>query len=132
MKYYHNCFGLLVDDVEEAAKFYSDALGYKIKRKEDSFVEFDTGGGPITFFAWQWDHLERHLGKDVMSKVKHRLQCAIFFDNPDDVDKAYAKLSEQGVKFLTEPQDWEWQAYAAYFLDEDGFMWEIYSWKREI
>lgn len=129
MKYFHNCVGLLVDDVDEAANYYAKVLGYGINRKEDSFVEFSTGG-PLTFFVWQWDHLVRHLGKEAMSHVKHRVQSAIYFDVPELVDEQYEVLKAQGVHFITEPQDWEWNARAAYFVDDDGYMWELYSWRR--
>lgn len=129
MNYKHTCFGLLVDDVQEAIDFYTNTMGYKIHEKNHdgvTFSEFVTGG-PVVLFVWQWDHLCEHLGMEVMSQVKNRTQSAIYFDNPDDVDRAYEELKAKGIHFLTEPKNWPWHARAAYFLDHDGNMWEIYS-----
>jgi len=127
--FFHNCFGLLVDDAAEAADYYTNVMGYKIDVVADSFFQFDTGGRAI-FFVWQWDHLVKHLGEEAMSKVKHRVQSAIYFEKPADVDKYYEKLKSEGVRFIVEPRDWEWEARAAYFVDDDGYMWELYSWNR--
>lgn len=129
MKLNHNCFGILVDDIGETIDFYTKVMGYGINEKNHdgvTFTEFATGG-PITFFAWRWDHLVEHLGPEAMGQVKHRAQSAIYFDDPAELDAAYEELRAKGVHFIAGPKDWVWNARAAYFVDEEGYMWELYS-----
>ncbi len=40
----------------------------------------------------------------------------------DDVDDAYKKLKEKGVKFVSEPKDQYWGGRTATFLDPDENM----------
>ncbi len=123
----HSAFGLLVDDIQQAIAFYRDVLEYPIVRQSDTFAQMRTDNGVALFF-WKWGHLVEHLGEEAMSEVKHRTQCALRFENPQQVDKAYEWFKSQGVKFLVKPGYWEWNAYAAYFVDDEGYMWEIFTW----
>lgn len=129
MKYNHTCTGYLVDDVEKAVVFYRDTLGFRISRQSETFAQLTSGENTILFF-WKWEHLCEHLGEEPMKKVKHRVQSAIRFDCPEDVDAAYAELKAEGVDFVAAPADWEWNAHAAYFVDENGYMWELYCWLK--
>lgn len=129
MKYVHTAYGQLVDDVFEATAFYRDVLGFKVVRQSETFAQLDAGG-PLVFFFWQWAHLCKHLGEDAMRQVKHQVQSALRFDTPEEVDAAYRELSAKGVRFVAEPNDWEWNAHAAYFVDENGYMWELFCWLK--
>lgn len=130
MHFEHTSHGLLVDDINKAVEFYSRNLGYKVIRQSYTFAEMDTGGLVESLFFWQYAHIEEHLGKEAMSKVKHRTQSAIRFEKPGDVDRAYEELKAKGVNFLVAPANWEWNARAAYFVDGDGYMWELFCWQN--
>lgn len=129
MHYNHTAHGLLVDDIDRAVRFYRDKLGYRVDRQSETFAQMDNGG-PVVLFFWQWAHLEKHLGKEAMAQVKHRVQSAIRFEHPEEVDEAYKELRTKGVHFLAAPNDWEWNARAAYFVDDDGYMWELFCWSK--
>lgn len=124
----HTAFGLLVDDVDESVAFYRDVMGYGVGRQSETFAQMRSGDD-IALFFWKWGHLVEHLGEAAMSKVKHRVQSALRFDSPAAVDEAYAWLKGRGVEFLVSPGYWEWNAYAAYFVDEEGYMWELFTWR---
>lgn len=126
MKYQISNVGLLVPNVQRAVPFYRDKFGYTLKQDFPEFAEFNAD--EATLFLWQWSHLAEHLGEDAMSKVKHRFMGAIQCDTAEEVDAAYDELQSKGVTFLAEPTDWPWQARAAYFVDEEGYMWELYAW----
>ena len=129
MIYNHNCLGLLVDDVPAAVDFYTNVMGYGVHELNHdgvTFTEFVTGG-PAVLFVWRWSHLEEHLGKEAMSRVKHRVQSAIYFDTVEELEHAYLQLKAAGIDFITELKDWVWNARGAYFVDDEGYMWELYS-----
>ncbi len=129
IRYNHTAYGLLVDDIAEAVAFYRDTMGFHVLRQSDTFAQMDAGG-TLAFFLWKWSHLCEHLGREAMQKVRHRTQSALRFERPDDVDRAYLALKEQGVNFVAAPGNWEWNARAAYFVDDNGYMWELFCWLK--
>lgn len=127
MKYRHVAHGFLVDDVYGSVKYYEEKMGWKPTRVDETFAELETNNG-MEFFFWQWAHIEKHLGREVMAQVKHRNQQACRFERPEEIDAAYEELKGRGLKFLTKPRNYEWNARAVYFLDPEGFMWELFCW----
>jgi len=127
MKFKNTAHGLLVPNITEIIPFYRDVLGYQIINQGESFVLFDAEGSRL--FMWEWSHLSRYIGEDRMTKVKHKTQFAIRFDTSEEVDAAYQELFSKGVDFVISPQDWPaWKAHAGYFVDPNGYMWEIFCW----
>ncbi|MDX9851514.1 MAG: VOC family protein [Anaerolineaceae bacterium] len=127
MKFKNTAHGMLVPNVKEIIPFYRDILGYEIIDEADGFVLFDAEGARL--FMWELPHITKYLGVERMAKVKHKTQFAIRFDTPSEVDDAYKELSGQGVDFVIAPQDWpDWKAHAGYFVDPNGYMWEIFCW----
>jgi len=127
VKYSIRTVGWIVDCVEDSVSFYQEKLGYSlILFQPGQFALFDAFGS--VFFMWQRSHLNEHFGADVMANVKHSCMGAIKFDNPEEVDAAYSELKSKGVKFIVDPNDWPWDARAAYFIDDSGYLWELYAW----
>lgn len=118
--------GLLVQNVQSAVEFYRSTFNLTTKQDSPEFVEFNSKGS--TLFLWQWSHLEQFLGTKAMAQVKHPFMAAIFCDTPQKVDEAYHDLCKKGVNFIAQPTDWPWNARAAYFVDPEGYLWELYSW----
>lgn len=127
MKYINKAFGMLVPNIQEVIHFYRDILGYSVVRESESFITFDAGGK--TLFMWEWDHINKHIGSENMKKVQHKNLFAILFKNRQEVDLAYKELLNQGVDLVRKPQYWpDWKSYAGYFIDPNGYMWEIWCW----
>jgi uncharacterized glyoxalase superfamily protein PhnB len=127
MKYPIRTIGWIVDSVEDSVNFYQEKLGYSLTLfKPGEFALFDAYGS--VFFFWQRSHLNEHFGADVMAHVKHSCMAAIKFDTPKEVDAACTELKSRGVNFLVEPNDWPWDARAAYFIDDHGYIWELFAW----
>jgi len=126
MDYTITNIGLLVQDLQSVVEFYRNAFNLTFKQKSSQFVEFNSNGA--TLFLWEWSHLEQHLGKEAMSRVKHPFMAAIYCPTPAQVDEAYTHLLDKGTEFIAPPQDWPWRARAAYFVDPEGYIWELYSW----
>ncbi len=127
----HTAHGRIVEDVYEAARAYSRMFNHQPSRIDETFAGFRFDGKK-EFFLWQRKHLEDHLGKEVMAKVKYGDQQAIKCDTMHEVDEMYRRLSAQGVNFISKPAHYEWNAYCVYFLDSTEHMWEIYCWTGEV
>ena len=130
MKYKNTGYGLLVSNLEKEIFFYQNILGYTLVRKNPGFALFDTDTSIL--YLWQWSHMCEHLGQEAMSKVKHRCQLCIKFDTQEEVDAAYSELVSKEVEFVVKPTEWPlWGSYAGYFIDPEGYMWEIFCWIKD-
>jgi uncharacterized glyoxalase superfamily protein PhnB len=49
----------------------------------------------------------------------------------DDVDEAYRTLKGKGVRFVTEPKDQSWGGRTAEFVDPDGNMFILETFKKK-
>ena len=101
----HTAHGYLVEDVYKEAEKFKKLFGFKPARIDETFAGFPMEG-----------------------KVEYRDQQAIRCDTPEEVDEAYEQLKAEGMEFISEPKDYEWNARCVYFLDASGHMWEIYCW----
>ncbi|MCS5734989.1 VOC family protein [Herbiconiux daphne] len=59
------------------------------------------------------------------------LMLAIELDSGEAVDALHADLKARGLADSGEPALYEWGARSAYFVDPDGYIWEIYAWVEE-
>lgn len=126
----HTAHGYLVDDVYKAAEEFTKIFGNKPYRIDETFAGFSmkSANGNVEFFLWQWKHLEDNLGKDVMARVKYRDQQTIRFETIKELEEEYQRLKTEGVRFISEPKDYEWNARCVYFIDVTGHMWELFCW----
>jgi catechol 2,3-dioxygenase-like lactoylglutathione lyase family enzyme len=114
------CITFYVSDLKKATKFYEEILGLRKKYEYSSYVGFQCG----------------NLEIGLIPKLKTRKRASS--NSPhveflvDDVDKAYKKLKDSGVKFIKEPHDEPWGGRQASFMDLDGNILEIVqmSWER--
>jgi catechol 2,3-dioxygenase-like lactoylglutathione lyase family enzyme len=59
------------------------------------------------------------------------LMLAVELDTGDQVDELYVDLKARGLVDSGPPAVYEWGARSAYFVDPDGYIWEIYAWVQE-
>jgi catechol 2,3-dioxygenase-like lactoylglutathione lyase family enzyme len=59
------------------------------------------------------------------------LMLAIELSTGDEVDALYGDLRARGLADSGPPAVYEWGARSAYFVDPDGYIWEIYAWVEE-
>lgn len=128
----HGAHGYLVDDVFKSADEFTKLFGCKPYRIDETFAGFSlvNSEGNVEFFLWQWEHLEKNLGPDVMKKVKYRAQQAIRYTSKEEVDNMYHILKAQNVTFISTPQVYSWNAYCVYYIDNSGHMWELFCWTK--
>jgi len=122
---------LLVEDIQRTVDFYTNVLGFRLRRRAEGFADFHSDG--VTLAAWELDHINRHCGvsnKRAPAKA-HKACVAVQLPAPDDIDAMHAKLIAQGVDFVSPPADYPWNARCAYFTDPDDNVWEIYAWHSD-
>ncbi len=120
---------LLVADVSRSVAFYHEVLGLAVKRLDTGFAELWTGGAILAL--WQRDDIADNLALPEARRRGTSAMLAVRLETAADVDREYARLSEAGLRFKGPPTDYAWNAYAAYFSDPDGHLWEIYAWQGE-
>ncbi|MCA0434821.1 MAG: VOC family protein [Proteobacteria bacterium] len=122
---------VLVESVERAVDFYSNVLGFKLRRRAEGFADFHAE--QVTLACWELDHINKTAGVSNLRAPKgaHKSCIAIRLGSPADIDEAYATLSARGVQFEKEPFDFPWNARCIYFSDPDDNVWELYAWYPE-
>ena len=122
---------LLVEDIERAVRFYTEMLGFRLRRRAEGFADFHGEG--VTLAAWEIDHINRHCGVSNLRAGPrvHKACVAVRLDETAQIDAMHQRLSAAGVPFVSPPADYPWNARCAYFTDPDDNVWEIYAWYPE-
>jgi len=122
---------LLVEDIQRAVDFYTNSLGFRLRRRAEGFADFHGEG--VTLAAWELDHINRHCGVSNKRGLPgaHKACVAVRLATPADIDAMHQKLIAQGVNFVSPPENYPWNARCAYFTDPDDNVWEIYAWHPE-
>jgi lactoylglutathione lyase len=103
---------LYVDDVDRAASFYVDNLGFTQRYR------FPTDG-PLSFAFLELQPLGIAVSKRRAEHEGREFELCIY---TDDVDVAYERLRGVGVDVVQPPADQEWGERMAYFRDPDGHL----------
>lgn len=113
---------LYVNDVEASIHFYQHVLGFPIKLRVESYVEFETGDVTLSINSRQ--DVKEALGLSVPEANQASQTFEIGFV-VDDVDQTIASMKEKGVPIIKEPAKKPWGQTVAYVSDPDGHFIEI-------
>ncbi|MFS0655901.1 VOC family protein [Bacillus sp. 179-C3.3 HS] len=113
---------LYVHDVEASIEFYQDILGFPVKMRVESYVEFDTGEVTLSINSRQ--DVRESLGLPVPEGI-HPSQTFELGFVVDDVEQTIAVMKEKGVPVIKEPAKKPWGQTVAYVTDPDGHFIEI-------
>ena len=119
---------LIVEDLSPALEFYRDRVGFQLRRHAPGFADFASQG--VTLALWERLHLQQHVGIDAtrLPASGRATMMAIEVASVGEVDQQHVQLTRRGIDFLQPPKWYPWNAYACYFEDLDGHLWEIYTW----
>ncbi|MEO9969287.1 MAG: VOC family protein [Hyphomonadaceae bacterium] len=114
-----------VSDLEEATTFYRDILGLKPFMRGE-MTAFDMGG----FALGLWDINKLHKDVAVMGNTCPKGACPNFAlaynaRTEAEVDLIFDRLRAEDVEITVEPHKAFWGGYSGYFLDRDGYAWEV-------
>ena len=111
---------IFVPDLEEAKRFYCDALGFPLVNETGNRLEFAHEG--CDFIAFECE-------RSATVKDYSQVARSVFVFEVASIDEAMRDLKNRGVRFLhDEPAENEFSRYAA-FPDPFGNVHEIYEAK---
>ena len=117
---------ILVTDIEESIRFYTEKLGFQLKHRAPGFADF-TGAG-LTLALWERAHIEHHADVRVKPGSAPAVLIAIRIASIAELDALYDELTVEGIEFVRPPEDYAWNARGLYFYGPDGETWELYAW----
>lgn len=97
----NNCIAIHLKNLNQAEKFYSDVLGFKLKKKSSKQLEYDTG------------HFLLYINKS------SKKQAPIPSFSVKNINKAKQHLMESGCKILVNHEK------ALYFKDPFGMIYDV-------
>jgi len=98
---------LTVRDLKKAVDFYEHVLGLQKKYEFKDYAGFDCGGVEIGLKTWGG-----------LEKPRKGEPCIDFL--VEDIEDAYKRLQEKGVKVIEKPKETPWGSRILVFEDPDG------------
>ena len=120
------CLG--VKDMKRSLNFYRDLLGFKTDVTDDTadVVFFDTPG--TKFELYPLELLAQDISSDIPPQIANGfagITLAYNVAEKQDVDTIIELARKAGAKIVKEPQAVFWSGYHGYFMDLDGYYWEV-------
>jgi catechol 2,3-dioxygenase-like lactoylglutathione lyase family enzyme len=124
MKQHLHIITLGVMDLEKSKKFYGETLGWKpASASNEGIAFFQAGGVVLAIYPREMlaeDAVIHPEGSGFSSfTLAHNAQSEA------EVDEIISDLKSRGVKIAKEPQKVFWGGYSSYFVDPDGYHWEV-------
>jgi catechol 2,3-dioxygenase-like lactoylglutathione lyase family enzyme len=120
---------LTVTDLEVTTDFLL-VLGFTVAETVEGARLFSAGEVTLTLYDGA-RHLQSPLAQAFeldLPPSTGRLMLAIELSTGEQVDELYRTLLARGLEASGPPVVYEWGARSTYFLDADGYIWEIYAW----
>ena len=120
---------LTVTDLDATTEFLL-LLGFEVTASVEGARVFSAGEVALTLYEGA-TNLQSPLAQasqlDLAPSTGH-LMLAIELSTGEQVDELYRTLLDRGLEASGPPAVFEWGARSTYFLDADGYIWEIYAW----
>ena len=120
------CLG--VKDMAQSIRFYRDGLGFETAEKEDSpkVIFFNTTGTKFELYPLKL------LADDINEKNPPHIATgfagitlAYNVKSEDEVHEIMELAARAGAIIAKEPQRVFWGGYSGYFIDPNGYYWEV-------
>jgi catechol 2,3-dioxygenase-like lactoylglutathione lyase family enzyme len=113
-----------VRDFERSYKFYTETLGWKPSSNSGEDVAFFQAGG-VVFAIYP----REKLAEDALTYPEGTgfagVTLAYNAGSEQEVNEVIRDLETKGVPIAKQPQKVFWGGYSSYFVDPDGFHWEV-------
>ena len=125
-----NLITLGVKDIGKSLRFYR-SIGFKASvtgdEEKPTIVFFNNEGSKLELFPLE------ELAKDINAENPPELSIGGFSGitlaynakSEIEVDAIFQSVKEVGAKVVKEPQTLSWGGYGGYFIDPDGYYWEV-------
>jgi catechol 2,3-dioxygenase-like lactoylglutathione lyase family enzyme len=113
-----------VRDLDVSRKFYTEILGWKPSAASSEDVAFFQAGGVVLALFSRQSLAEDAL---ILSEGSGFSGFTLAYNarTESEVDEVIRNLKSKGVKITKEPQKVFWGGYSSYFVDPDGYHWEV-------
>lgn len=118
-----NFVTLVVADLDRARRFYVDGLGWPVAFTDGNEVLMIHVGTKLVLSLWTEAGAREEIG-DVTRGGTLPFTLAHNVASPALVDAALATARSAGAK-VHDGQERVWGGYSGYFVDPDGFRWEV-------
>lgn len=118
-----NVVTLVVSDLERARRFYLDGLGWSAALDVSGEVVMVHVGPQLVLSLWAESEARAEIG-DVVRGGTLPFTLAHNVGTPAQVDAVLGAARAAGAT-TSDAQHRDWGGYSGYFIDPDGFRWEI-------
>jgi hypothetical protein len=112
-----------VADLERAARFYEEGLGWSRNSKDEGVAFFQTPG--MILALWPRDELAADAGMSAEGTGFRGIALAYNTRSREEVDKVLAEAVAAGGSLVKAAAETFWGGYSGYFADPDGHLWEV-------
>jgi catechol 2,3-dioxygenase-like lactoylglutathione lyase family enzyme len=118
---------IVTEDLDGMLAFYRDVMGFPVKLKLESYVEFESPG--VRFAITTNSVMAKATGHASFSEGRkgQAFELAFPVETPEEVDSGYNELVGKGAVPVKSPEDMPWNQRAAFFADPDGNVHEIFA-----
>lgn len=113
-----------VADLESAARFYEDGLGWKRADSGSDGVVFFQGPGTV-IGLYPREALAADVGIDPAGSGFGGITLAFNARSREEVDAVLAQAVDAGATLMKAAEEVFWGGYSGYFADPDGHLWEV-------
>lgn len=113
-----------VSNLKQSRSFYEN-LGWEVatEGQTENIVAFNLQSFVLALYPN--DDLADDVGIEMNSSSSHSFTLAYNVGSEEEVDRVIDKVQAIGAKIVKEPQKVFWGGYSSYFLDPDGYIWEV-------
>lgn len=113
-----------VRDLPRACRFYENVFGWtRSPLGGDSVAFFQTGC--VVFALWPREELAADAGISAQGNGFSGIALAHNVRERDQVDRVLAHVQAAGAQVVRPASDAFWGGRTGYFVDPDGFLWEV-------
>ena len=121
---------ILACDMERMVRFYRDTLGLSTQWDGGDFAEFETAGGPVSFWLYSRKEFVKAIGERYAPPegINQTFELALWLPCFADVDAEYERLSRLGARLPAGgPVTFPFGVRSFYAADPEGNLIEIGS-----
>ncbi|MCW5951066.1 MAG: VOC family protein [Propionibacteriaceae bacterium] len=115
---------LVVDDLATSRRFYLDGLGWTPELESPDEVLMFRVGERLLLSLWDRRCAATEIGQVTLGGTPP-ITLAHNLATPAAVDAVLADAERAGAPRVERAQQRDWGGYSGYFIDPDGFHWEI-------